>query len=81
MYLYTIILNFFMENNIKEIQYNGETFEILQYLSETNSQFNERIKYIQSYEKKNISFKEAVRLSKIWYCYKFKKCKYNNIVF
>lgn len=66
-----------MENNYKEIKYNGEMIKIHQYIAESNNQFEERLKYIKSAENNNLPSKEAIRLSKIWYSYTYKKCKYN----
>lgn len=66
-----------MESNYREIMYCNKKNKILQYLSESNTQFNERVNYIKSFEENNIKFEEAVRLSKIWMCITMKKCKYN----
>jgi hypothetical protein len=65
-----------METNYHDIKYQDKTVKILQFLSEPESKFNLRIEYIRKLEKKNIEWKEAHRLSKIWYAIKFKKCKY-----
>jgi len=66
-----------MENNYREIIYCNKKYKILQFMSESNTQFNERLDYIKSFKENNIDFKEAVRLSKIWMCITMKKCKYN----
>ena len=66
-----------MENNYVEINYKNEPVQILRYLSESNSQFNAKLDYIKKIENKDIEWKEANRLSKIWYCIKFKNCKYS----
>jgi hypothetical protein len=65
-----------METNYIEIEYLGKKEKILQYLSESNNQFNQRLKYIKKLEQKKIIWKEANILSKLWYCIKFKNCKY-----
>ena len=44
-----------METNYKEIKYLGENVKLLQYLSESNTQFINRIEYIRKLEKNNIS--------------------------
>ena len=67
-----------MENNYKQIDYNGQTMKILQYLSESDSQFTERLEYIKKLEKKKMDYKKAIQLSKLWMCVKFKKCKYDD---
>ena len=65
-----------METNYKQITYQNNNVSILQYLSETDNQFNKRLDFIKKLEKSNINWKEANRLSRIWYCIKFKSCKY-----
>jgi RNase P subunit RPR2 len=65
-----------MENNYIEIEYLGKKVNILKYNSESNNQFNKRLEYIKILEKKKIDWKEANRLSKIWYGIHCKKCKY-----
>ena len=65
-----------METNYKCINYLNKEVDILQYLSESNTQFTQRLEYIKLLEKANVDWKEASRLSKIWYCIKFKNCKY-----
>lgn len=67
-----------METNYKRIIYNNEYVNILQFLSESENQFQQRLEYIKSIENENIIWKEANRLSKIWYCINFKKCKYSS---
>ena len=69
-----------METNYKIITYKGENVNILQYQSESNNQLKQRLDYIKKLEEKNIDWKEALRLSRIWYSIKFKKCKYSNIL-
>ena len=65
-----------MENNFEIIEYKNENKKILKYISESNNQFENRLKYIKILEKNNIDFKEACRISKIWYSIKYKKCMY-----
>ncbi len=65
-----------METNYKSINYLNKEVGILQYLSESDSQFAQRVEYIKLLEKAKVDWKEATRLSKIWYCIKFKSCKY-----
>ena len=65
-----------METNNHIIQYKKQTVEILQYLSESNTRFKKRMEYINKLENEDIEWKEAVRLSRIWYCIKYLKCKY-----
>lgn len=65
-----------METNYKSIIYLGKEVSIIQYLSESDSQFAQRAKYIELLERAKVDWKEATRLSKIWYCIKFKNCKY-----
>jgi hypothetical protein len=65
-----------MENNYVEINYKNKPVQILKYISESNLQFNAKLDYIKKIEKNDVDWKEANRLSKIWYCIKYKNCKY-----
>lgn len=49
--------------------------------NETLSQYNQRIEYIRKLEKANVVWKEANRLSIIWYYIKFFNCKYNQTLY
>ncbi len=66
-----------METNYKSINYLNKEVYILQYLSESNEQFGKRTEYIKLLENAKVDWKEASRLSKIWYCIKYKNCKYS----
>lgn len=66
-----------METHYNNIIYNNKKIEVLQYTSESNTQFNKRLLFIKKMEQENISSKEAIRLSKIWYCIYYKKCEYD----
>ncbi len=65
-----------METNYREINYMNNTVHVLQYLSESNEQFKKKLEFIKKMEKKQVDWREANRLSKIWYCIKYKNCKY-----
>ncbi len=65
-----------METNYIEINYQNKSVKILRYISESDLQFNAKLDYIKKIEKNNVDWKEANRLSKIWHCIKYKKCKY-----
>ncbi len=65
-----------METNYTEITYLNNQVQVLQYQSESNNQFVERLEYIKKMEKANVDWKEANRLSRVWYCIHFKKCRY-----
>jgi hypothetical protein len=65
-----------METNYREINYLGQPIQVLQYLSESNNQFEKKIEYIRKLEKKEIAWREANRLSKLWHCIKYKRCRY-----
>ena len=65
-----------METQYKTIIYMNQPVKVLQYLSESDNQFNERLEFIKKLEESNINWKEANKLSKIWYNVTFKKCKY-----
>ena len=66
-----------METNYVEIDYLNKKEQILQYISESNNNFELRLNYIRKLEKNNISWNEAIKLSLLWYNIKFKNCKYN----
>ncbi len=65
-----------MESNYKIINYLNKEVNVLQYLSESDTQFAQRTDYIKLLEKAKVDWKEALRLSKVWHCIKFKNCKY-----
>ncbi len=65
-----------MENDFREINYLGDTVEILKYESESENQFNSRLEFIKKLENKSVNWKEAQRLSKVWYGINYKQCKY-----
>ena len=66
-----------METNYTEIDYLNKKEQILQYISESNNNFELRLNYIRKLEKNNILWNEALKLSLLWYNIKFKNCKYN----
>ena len=68
-----------METQNREIEYLGQKVKVLQYLSESNYVFKKKLEYIKKLEEKKIEWKEANRLSKIWYCEKFKNCEYKSL--
>jgi hypothetical protein len=65
-----------MENNYKQIIFMNKSIKLLKYLSESNNDFNKRIEFIKTLEDKDIDWKEAIKLSRLWYCIIIKKCKY-----
>lgn len=65
-----------METQYKTIIYQNKEVKVLQYLSESTSQFNQRLEFIKKLENANTEWKEAQKLSKIWYNITFKKCRY-----
>jgi hypothetical protein len=70
-----------METNYREINYMNQRVNVLQYLSESNEQFEKKLEYIKKMESKEVDWREANRLSKIWYCIKYKNCRYNPEVY
>ena len=70
-----------MENNNINITYMGKEIKVLQYISESDSQFKKRLDFIGKLENKSISSKDAVKYSKIWYFIRFKKCKYSSDIY
>jgi hypothetical protein len=70
-----------METQIHKIKYLENDVEITQYLCESDEQFNNRLEVIKKIEKKNIDWKQAQKLSKIYYNVKYKNCRYTPIVY
>lgn len=70
-----------MESQIHQIKYLDINISIIQYLCESDEQFNSRLELIKKLEKKKIEWKQAEKLSKIYYNIKFKKCKYISIIY
>jgi len=70
-----------MELQIHQIKYLDKNTEITQYLCESDEQFILRIELIKKLEEKKIDYKQALKLSKIYYNIKFKKCKYTPVVY
>jgi hypothetical protein len=66
------------------INYMNNQVSIEKILTESNKQFQERLQYIAKIEKlkeQNITWKEALRLSVIWYYIKYMKCRYNSALY
>lgn len=59
------------------ITYLNNSEKIIRFNSESNNRFNERLKIIKIFESKKLKWKEANKLSKIWYNIKYNKCKYS----
>lgn len=70
-----------MESQIHQIKYLNKNINITQFLCESDEQFNSRLELIKKLEEKNIEWKQAQKLSKIYYNVKFKKCRYSPIVY
>ena len=70
-----------MESQIHQIKYLDINISIIQFLCESDEQFNSRLELIKKLEKKKIEWKQAEKLSKIYYNIKFKKCKYISIIY
>ena len=70
-----------MESQIRQIKYLDKDMKITQYLCESDEQFTLRIELIKKLEKKKIDYKQALKLSKIYYNIKFIKCKYTPVVY
>jgi hypothetical protein len=70
-----------MESQIQQIKYLNKNVNITQFLCESDEQFNSRLELIKKLEEKNIEWKQAQKLSKIYYNVKFKKCRYSPIVY
>jgi hypothetical protein len=67
-----------METNIKKIPYLDSEIEIIQWLSESDTQFAKRLEFIKKLEQKKVDIRQVQKLSNAWYCMKFKECVYKN---
>ena len=56
-----------METQIHTIKYLDEDVDIIQYLCESDEQFQSRIELIRKIEKNNVPWKDAHKISKIFY--------------
>lgn len=70
-----------MESQIQQIKYLNKNVNITQFLCESDEQFNSRLELIKKLEEKNIEWKQAQKLSKLYYNIKFKKCRYSPIIY
>lgn len=70
-----------METNYKVIIYNNNKEKVLQFVTESNTQFEKRKEYIKTAETKKYNFKEAIRLSKIWYCIMYRHAQYDKEIY
>jgi hypothetical protein len=66
-----------MEEEIT-ITFLNKSEKITRFVSESNQTFNKRIELIRLMEKDNINWKEAHKLSKIWYNIKLNNTRYNS---
>lgn len=64
-------------NRYYNIKYNKKNIKILQYESESNTQFKKRLEFIKLLEKKNIYYTNVKLLSLYWYCITYLHCKYD----
>jgi hypothetical protein len=60
------------------IIYLDKKEKVTKFISESDHNFNTRIELIKLMEKDNILWKEAHKLSKIWYNIKLNNAKYNS---
>ena len=70
-----------METQTHIIKYKNKDETIIQFMSESNENFNSRLDILKKLEKDDIEWKEALKISKIYYNVKFKNCKYSNQVY
>ena len=58
------------------VQFNNKNYILHQFESESNLLFNKRKLFLEK-NLSNLTWKKAVKISKIWSNIKFKKCRYN----
>jgi hypothetical protein len=66
-----------METQLNKINYLGRMETITQYLCESDEQYKARLEFILKLEKDKIIWKDACKISKLYYNITFKKCKYS----
>jgi hypothetical protein len=66
-----------MDEEVTIVYLNNQE-KLTKFFTESNLVFNQRIEIIRLMEKDNIKWKEAHKLSKIWYNIKFNNAKYNS---
>jgi hypothetical protein len=62
----------------KTIIYLNNNEIIIKFNYESNKRFNQRLTFIKILEKNNFKWKDALKLSKVWYNIKFNSCKYQS---
>ena len=70
-----------METQSHKITYLNNEVIITQFVSESTEQFTTRLELLKKLEKANIIWKEAQKISKIFYNVKYKKCTYTQPVY
>ena len=60
------------------IMYLNKSEKMTKFVTESENTFNIRVELIKLMEKDNLPWKEAHKLSKIWYNIKLNNAKYNN---
>ena len=65
-------------NDEISIIYLNKSEKITKFIMESESTFNKRIELIRHIEKDNLPWKEAHKLSKIWYNIKINNAKYDS---
>jgi len=70
-----------METQLKTIKYKNKDENIIQFFSESDELFNSRLELLKKLEEENLEWKEALKLSKIYFNVKFKNCKYTTQVY
>ena len=60
------------------IIYLNKSEKITKFISESEKTFNQRVELVRLMEKDNLIWKEAHKLSKIWYNIKLNNAKYNS---
>jgi len=66
-----------METQIENITYLDKNESIVKFFSESDEIFNDRIELLTKLEIDKISYKDALKLTKIYINVKYKKCKYS----
>jgi hypothetical protein len=63
------------------INYLNSNEIIIKFNYESNKRFKKRLEYIKILENNKINWKDALKLSKVWYNIKYNGCKYSSILY
>ena len=70
-----------METQIININYLDKDEIVTKFFSESDEIFNDRLDVLKKLEEKKTPFKDALKLTKIYINVKYKKCRYDYLLY